>query len=117
MLTNFQAEQLEEMLYKTSKNVARELVSSLIDMNGKGVLTDIIKSGLGKSEADNGEDEIETFVRSKASKLWEVDINLMLTKIVIFSICFVSVTIKPYTKEGIIRCYVMNVWIMMTMLL
>jgi hypothetical protein len=47
------------MLFKTSKNVARELVVNLIDINGNGILSDIIKSGLCRSEADNGEDELE----------------------------------------------------------
>lgn len=57
------------MLFKTSKNVAKELVSNLIDSNGNGILTDIIKSGLGAmSEADNGEDELESYARQGQTK-------------------------------------------------
>jgi hypothetical protein len=54
------------MLFKTSKNIAKELVDNLIDISGKGLLTDITQSGLAihSNEADNGEDELDSYIRS-----------------------------------------------------
>jgi len=43
VVRGFSAIQLEDMLRKTSKNIAKELVMSLIDFGGYGILTDIIK--------------------------------------------------------------------------
>lgn len=42
VIQGFSAAQLEEMLRTSTRNVAYEVISCLID-NGRGVLTDIIK--------------------------------------------------------------------------
>jgi predicted metal-dependent hydrolase len=43
IIQGFSAAQLEEMLRTSTKNVAYEVISCLIDASGKGVLTEIIK--------------------------------------------------------------------------
>lgn len=43
IIQGFSASQLEEMLRTSTKNVAYEVISCLIDQSGKGVLTEIIK--------------------------------------------------------------------------
>lgn len=43
IIWGFSAAQLEEMLRTSTKNVAYEVISCLIDSNGRGVLTEIIK--------------------------------------------------------------------------
>jgi len=43
IIWGFSAAQLEEMLRTSTKNVAYEVISCLIDSSGRGVLTEIIK--------------------------------------------------------------------------
>ena len=43
IIQGFSAAQLEEMLRSSTRNVAQEVVSCLIDSAGRGVLTEIIK--------------------------------------------------------------------------
>ena len=43
IIQGFSASQLEEMLRTSTRNVAYEVISCLIDANGRGVLTEIIK--------------------------------------------------------------------------
>ena len=43
IIQGFSASQLEEMLRTSTRNVAHEVISCLIDNNGNGVLTEIIK--------------------------------------------------------------------------
>lgn len=43
IIQGFSAAQLEEMLRTSTKNVAYEVISCLIEANGRGVLTEIIK--------------------------------------------------------------------------
>ena len=43
IIQGFSAQQLEEMLRTSTRNVAYEVISCLIDSNGRGVLTEIIK--------------------------------------------------------------------------
>lgn len=43
IIQGFSAAQLEEMLRTSTKNVAYEVISCLIESNGRGVLTEIIK--------------------------------------------------------------------------
>ena len=43
IISGFSASQLEEMLRTSTRNVAYEVISCLIDANGRGVLTEIIK--------------------------------------------------------------------------
>ena len=43
IIQGFSASQLEEMLRTSTRNVAYEVISCLIDSNGRGVLTEIIK--------------------------------------------------------------------------
>ena len=43
IIQGFSASQLEEMLRTSTRNVAYEVISCLIDTNGRGVLTEIIK--------------------------------------------------------------------------
>jgi tubulin polyglutamylase TTLL5 len=43
VLRRFNSNQIEEILRKTTRNVAHEVISCLIDADGRGILTDIIK--------------------------------------------------------------------------
>lgn len=44
VLRKFNTSQIEEILRKTTRNLAHEVVACLMDSEGKGILTDIIKS-------------------------------------------------------------------------